>query len=176
MLFYALQDYVGEDKLDAMLKQFLFDKGFQQPPYTTSREFMDALGKALGPKWQPMLNDFFWKITLFDNRMTSADAKKLPNGKYQVTMKVHAGKVHVDGKGKETPGTVDFPIEIGVFAAPAGSGKEGKPLYLKKQMVKDGDSTITAVVDGKPAQAGIDPYNELIDKVSSDNRRAVTLP
>ena len=176
MVFYALQDYVGEDKLDAMLKQFLIDKGFQQPPYTTSREFMDALGKALGPKWQPMLNDFFWKITLFDNRMTDATAKKLPNGKYQVTMKVHAGKAYVDGKGKETPGKVDFPIEIGVFAAPAGSGKEGKPLYLKKQMVKDGDSTITAVVDGKPAQAGIDPYNELIDKVSSDNRRAVTLP
>jgi hypothetical protein len=41
-------------------------------------------------------------------------------------------------------------------------------------MVKDGDSTITVTVDGKPAQAGIDPYNELIDKVSSDNRRAVT--
>ncbi len=175
MVFYALQDYVGEDKLDAMLKQFLIDKGFQQPPYTDSQEFMDALGKAVGPKWQPMLNDFFWKITLFDNRMVSATAKKMPDGKYQVTMKVHAGKVYVDGKGKETPGRIDFPIDIGVFAASPGDGKDGKPLYLEKQMVKDGDSTITVTVDGKPAQAGIDPYNELIDKVSSDNRRAVTL-
>ena len=175
MVFYALQDYVGEDKLDAMLKQFLIDKGFQQPPYTDSKEFMDALSKALGPKWQPMLDDFFWKITLFDNRITDATAKKLPDGKYQVTMKVHAGKVYVDGKGKETPGKIDFPIEIGVFSASPGDGKDGKPLYLEKQMVKDGDSTITVTVDGKPAQAGIDPYNELIDKVSSDNRRAVTV-
>jgi ABC-2 type transport system permease protein len=175
LIFYALQDYVGEDKLDAMLKQFLIDKGFQQPPYTTSREFMEALGKALGPKWQPMLDDFFWKITLFDNRMVSATAKKLPDGKYQVTMKVHAGKVYVDGKGRETPGKIDFPIEIGVFGASPGAGKDGKPLYLQKQLVKDGDSTITVTVDGKPAQAGIDPYNELIDKVSTDNRRAVTL-
>ncbi|TAL97574.1 MAG: hypothetical protein EPN71_08745, partial [Rhodanobacter sp.] len=176
MIFYALQDYVGEDKLDAMLKQFLLDKGFQQPPYTDSQEFMDALGKALGPKWQPMLDDFFWKITLFDNRMISASAKKLPDGKYQVTMKVHAGKVYVDGKGKETPGKIDFPIEIGVFAASPGAGKDGKPLYLKKQLVKDGDSTLTVTVEGKPAQAGIDPYNELIDKVSRDNRRPITLP
>ncbi|MEO8779324.1 MAG: M1 family aminopeptidase, partial [Rhodanobacter sp.] len=175
LIFYALQDYVGEDKLDAMLKQFLIDKGFQQPPYTDSQEFMDALSKALGPTWQPMLNDFFWKITLFDNRMISATAKKLPNGKYAVTMKVHAGKVYVDGKGKETAGKIDFPIEIGVFAASPAAGKDGKPLYLKKQTVANGDSTITVVVDGKPAQAGIDPYNELIDKVSSDNRHAISL-
>ncbi|HUH29955.1 MAG TPA: M1 family aminopeptidase, partial [Rhodanobacter sp.] len=175
LIFYALQDYVGADKLDAMLKQFLLDKGFQQPPYTDSQEFMDALGKALGPQWQPMLNDFFWKITLFDNRMVAATARKLPDGKYAVTMQVHAGKVYVDGKGKETPGKIDLPIEIGVFAAAPGKGQDGKPLYLKKQLVRDGDNTITVTVDGKPAQAGIDPYNKLIDKVSSDNLRAVTL-
>jgi Aminopeptidase N len=174
LVFYALQDYIGEDKLDAMLRQFLIDKGFQQPPYTTSQEFMDALAKAAGPKWQPLLDDLFWKITLFDNRMTEATAKKLPDGKYEVTMKVHAGKVYVDGTGKETDATPDIPIDIGVFAAPA-DGKDGKPLYLKKQMVANGDSTITVTVDGKPFNAGIDPYNELIDRVSSDNRRPVTL-
>ncbi|OOG43288.1 M1 family aminopeptidase [Rhodanobacter sp. C05] len=174
LVFYALQDYIGEDKLDAMLKQFLLDKGFQQPPYTTSQEFMDALAKAVGPKWQPLLDDFFWKITLFDNRITEATAKKLPDGKYEVTMKVHAGKVYVDGTGKETDATPDIPIDIGVFAAPA-DGKDGKPLYLKEQMVANGDSTITVTVDSKPFDAGIDPYNELIDRVSSDNRRPVTL-
>jgi hypothetical protein len=176
VIFYALQDYIGEHTLDAVLKQFLLDKGFQQPPYTTSQEFMDALAKGTDPKWKGLLDDFFWKITLFDNRITDATAKKLANGKYEVTMKVHAGKVHVDGTGKETEATPDIPIDIGVFAAPADAGKDGKPLYLQKQLVKDGDSTITVTVDSLPAQAGIDPYNELIDKVSSDNRRAVTLP
>jgi hypothetical protein len=175
LVFYALQDYVGESTLNAMLKQFLIDKGFQQPPYTTSREFMDALGKALGPKWQPLLDDLFWKITLFDNRITGATAKKLPDGKYEVTLKVHAGKVHVDGTGKETVAKPDIPIEIGVFAAAKGAGRDGKPLYLEKRLLPDGDSTVTATVDAKPALAGIDPYNELIDKVSSDNRRAVTV-
>ncbi|OOG59549.1 M1 family aminopeptidase [Rhodanobacter sp. C03] len=174
LVFYALQDYIGEKNLDAMLKQFLIDKGFQQPPYTTSQEFMDALAKAAGPKWQPLLDDFFWKITLFDNRVTEATAKKLPDGKYEVTMKVHAGKVYVDGTGKETDAMPDIPIDIGVFAAPV-DGKDGKPLYLKKQMVANGDSTITVTVDSKPFDAGIDPYNELIDRVSSDNRRPVTL-
>ena len=175
LIFYALQDYVGTGKLNAMLKQFLIDKGFQQPPYTTSQEFMDAMSKAFGPRWQPLLNDFFWKITLFDNRITDARATKLADGKYAVTMKVHAGKFYVDGTGKETVAKPDIPIDIGVFAAPV-DGKDGAPLYLQKRLLPNGDSTLTVTVSGKPAQAGIDPYNELIDKVSSDNRRAVTLP
>ena len=175
LVFYALQDYLGEDALDAMLKQFLLDKGFQQPPYTDSQEFMDALSKAAGPKWQSLLDDLFWKITLFDNRTLSATAKKLPDGRYAVTMKVHASKVYVDGSGRETAGTPDIPINIGVFAAPAAPGRDGKPLYLEKRMLPAGDSTISVTVDGKPFDAGIDPYNELIDKVPGDNRRPVML-
>lgn len=176
LVFYALQDYLGEGTLNAMLKQFLFDKGFQQPPYTTSREFMDALAKAVDPKWAGLLDDFFWKITLFDNRLIDASAKPLPGGRYEVTLQVHAGKVYVDGTGKETAAKPDIPIEIGVFAASPGDGRDGKPLYLEKRLLPDGDSTLTVTVDGRPALAGIDPYNELIDKVSSDNRRAVTVP
>jgi len=175
LIFYALQDYVGEDKLDAILKQYLLDKGFQQPPYTTSKEFVAALSAALGPKWQPLLDDFFWKITLFDNRMLDASAKQLPDGRYEVTMKVHAGMAWADGKGKETQAAPNIPIAIGVFAAASGDGKDGKPLYLEKRMLPDGDSTITVTVDGKPAITGIDPYNELIDRVPDDNRKPVTL-
>lgn len=175
LVFYALQDYIGEDTLDNMLKQFLLDKGFQQPPYTTSKEFMSALGSAIDPKWKPLLDDLFWNITLFDNRTTEATAKKLPNGKYEVTMKVHAGKVYVDGTGKETDAPPDTPIEIGIFAAPAHAGLDGKPLYLQKRMLPGGDSTITVTVDSRPFDAGIDPYNELIDRVSGDNRKPVTV-
>ncbi|MDW2980213.1 M1 family aminopeptidase [Rhodanobacter sp. KK11] len=175
LVFYALQDYLGEGKLDAMLKQFLLDKGFQQPPYTTSQEFMDALGKAVDPQWQPLLDDLFWKITLFDNRITEARAKKLPGGRYEVTLKVHASKVYVDGTGRETAAKPDIPIEVGVFAASTGDGRDGKPLYLQKRLLPDGDSTLTVTVDGKPAVAGVDPFNELIDRVSGDNRRAVTI-
>jgi len=176
LVFYALQDYVGEDKLDAMLKQFLLDKGFQQPPYTDSQEFMDALAKALGPSWQPMLDDFFWKIALFDNRVVAADAKRLADGRYEVTLKVHAGMIYADGKGREKSAVPNIPIEIGVFAASPGDGLDGKPLYLAKRTLPEGDSTLTITVDGKPAMAGIDPYNELIDRVPTDNRMAVKLP
>jgi hypothetical protein len=41
--------------------------------------------------------------------------------------------------------------------------------------VQEGDSTLTVTVDGVPHEAGIDPFNELVDRVSDDNRARVTL-
>jgi hypothetical protein len=130
-----------------------------------------------GPQYQGLITDFFDKITLFDDRMISATAKNLADGKYAVTLHVHAAKYYADGKGKETRATVDIPIEIGVFAkAKDGDEQDEQPLFLQKYPVKDGDSTITLTVDGKPYEAGIDPFNELVDRVSDDNRAQITIP
>lgn len=41
--------------------------------------------------------------------------------------------------------------------------------------IRLGDSVITLTVDGKPYEAGIDPFNELVDRVSNDNRAPVTI-
>jgi hypothetical protein len=176
LVFYALQDYVGEDTVNGVLRQFLHDKAFQAPPYTTSQEFVDALKRGVDPKWHGLIDDLFWKITFFDNRITDATATKLADGRYRVTMTVHAGKSYVDDAGKESEAVPDIPVDIGVFAASPRKGVDGKPLYLEKRLLPKGDSTVTVVVDGKPAEAGVDPYNELIDRISSDNRRAVSLP
>ena len=160
---------------DPLLRQFLHDKAFQAPPYTTSQEFVDALKRGVDPKWHGLIDDLFWKITFFDNRLTEASARKLPDGRYQVTMQVHADKSYVDGTGKEVAAVPDVPLDIGVFAAAPRNGVDGKPLYLAKRVLPKGDSTITVVVDAKPAEAGVDPYNELIDRIPADNRHAVSL-
>ncbi len=177
VIFYALQDYIGEDKVNAALRTWLDRVKFQQPPYTDTRELIADIRAEAGPQYQGLITDFFDKITLFDDRMVSATAKKLPDGQYEVTMHVHATKYHADGNGSETRAKVDIPIEIGVFAKAAdGEEQDEKPLYLAKMPVADGDSTITVTVDGKPYEAGIDPFNELVDRVSDDNRAPVTLP
>ena len=176
VIFYALADYIGEDKVNAALRTWLGKVKFQQPPYTDTRELIADLRAQAGPQYQDLITDFIDKITLFDNRMVSATAKKLPDGKYEVTLHVHAGKYYADGKGKETRAKLDIPVELGVFAqAKDGEEQDEKPLYLAKMPVKDGDSTLTVTVDGKPYEAGIDPFNELVDRVSDDNRAQVTL-
>lgn len=176
VIFYALQDYIGEDKVNAALRTWLDKVKFQQPPYTDTRDLLADIRAQAGPEYQNLITDFFDKITLFDDRMVKATAKKLPDGKYEVTMHVHAAKYYADGKGNQTRAKLDIPIEVGVFAkAKDGEEQDEQPLYLAKYPVKDGDSTIVVTVDGKPYEAGIDPFNELVDRVSSDNRAPVTI-
>jgi aminopeptidase N len=176
LVMYALKDYIGEDVVDRTLARYDREKAFQQPPYTITTEFLDDLRQEADPRWRPLIDDLFTKITVFDNRVTEASAKKRADGKYDVTLKVHAQKTYADGQGKTTAAKIDTPIEIGVFAR-AADGKEAhqKILHLEKHAVEDGDSTITVTVDSEPYEAGIDPYNKLIDRVSDDNRMKITV-
>jgi ABC-2 type transport system permease protein len=91
-------------------------------------------------------------------------------------MRVHAAKLYADGTGKETPSHIDAPIDIGIFSRGAdGTESTEKVLYLSKRSLPDGDSSLTVTVDSVPYQAGIDPYNKLIDRVPDDNRMKVTV-
>ena len=176
VVMYSLKDYLGEDVVDRTLARYDHETAYQQPPYTTTKDFLADLREEAGPKWSPLIADLFEKITIFDNRVTEATAKKRPDGKYDVTLKLHAAKIYVDGVGKETPAKLVEPIDIGVFAkSPDGNEDHEKALYLQKRTMADGDSSITITVDSEPYEAGIDPYNKLVDRVSDDNRMRVSL-
>ncbi len=176
LVFYRLREEMGEAALNRALKRFLQDKGYQQPPYTTSRELLGYLRAEAPADRQQLLTDLFEKITLYDNRLETASAKKRADGRYDVTLKLHATKVHADGQGKETPATLDDWIEIGVFAnAPSGKERDQKVLYLQRQHITEAAPTITVTVGGKPDEAGFDPYNKLIDRDSDDNRKKVSM-
>jgi ABC-2 type transport system permease protein len=176
LVWYALRDAIGEQTLNAILKRFLEDKGFQQPPYTTSRELLAYLREGTDPKHHALIEDLFEKIVFFDNRVTAATARKREDGKYVVTLDLHSLKQEAAGKGEEKDMKLDDEIDVGVFARPE-SGKEADEtvLYLRKHRFTGARTTLELVVDGLPFDAGIDPYNKLIDRVPDDNRKAVTV-
>jgi len=55
-------------------------------------------------------------------------------------------------------------------------GADGVPLWIEKKKIARGETTFTATVAGKPARAGIDPLNKLIDRRPKDNTVAVEMP
>ena len=176
LVFYRLREEIGEQAVNRALQRFLQDKGYQQPPYTTSRELLGYLRAEAPADRQQLLTDLFEKITLYDNRLETASATKRADGRYDVTLKLHAAKVHADGQGKETPATLDDWVEIGVFAnAPSGKERDQKVLYLQRHHITAAEPTITVTVDAKPDEAGFDPYNKLIDRDSDDNRKKVSM-
>ncbi|MDR7048224.1 ABC-type transport system involved in multi-copper enzyme maturation permease subunit [Duganella sp. 3397] len=174
LVFYRLRDEIGEDAVNRALKRFLQDKGYQQAPYTTSRELLEYLRAEAPQDKHALITDLFEKIVLYDNRVTEASAKKRPDGQWDVTLKLHLAKLEADGKGKETPRAYDEPVEIGIFArAPGAKEADEKVLYLEKRLLRGSDPVLTVTVKDKPFEVGIDPYNKMIDRVPGDNRKEV---
>ena len=176
LVFYRLREEMGEDALNRALKRFLQDKGYQQPPYATSAELVQYIREEAGPEHQQLITDLFEKISFFDNRVEEATATRRADGKFAVTLDLHAAKLYADGEGNETPGTMDDWVEVGVFGeSPTGEEADQPVLYLERHHVSDEEPEITVVVDSEPYEAGFDPYNKLIDRVSADNRKRVDI-
>jgi hypothetical protein len=137
---------------------------------------MDDHYAGTDPKLHPMNRDLFERIVFWENRATDATAVKRADGKYVVTLKVSSTKHVADGKGKVADEPMDEWVDVGVFArAPDGKEDDEKVLYLQKARVTRPEATFTIVVDQAPYEAGIDPYNKLVDTDSDDNRRQVVL-
>jgi hypothetical protein len=163
VVFYALQDYIGEDTLNRALRTYLQSVTYQEPPYTTALELEARLREATPPQYAYLIDDMFDSITLYDNRAVEATYREVSKGKHEVRLKVKARKVKADGFGMEREVPLADWIDIGVFDA------QKKPLYLAKHKIDKHETEFTLTVDGVPNTAGIDPWNKLVDRNPDDN-------
>jgi ABC-2 type transport system permease protein len=185
-IMYTLADFIGEDKIDRALSNFLMQYRYANAtnqvdgadsshgadqPYPDTRMLVEALMAQTPPEYRYLVDDGFNRIVLYDNKALSAVSEKTPDGKYKVTLQVQARKVQADGNGVESPMPLADYIEIGVFN---GKKDEEKPLYMRKEKLTQERNTFTIVVDQQPTRAGIDPYNKLIDRIADDNMIDVT--
>lgn len=176
LIFYRLREEIGEEALNRALKRFLQDKGFQEAPFTTSAELLQYIRAETPPEKQSLITDMFEKIVFYDNRVTEASAVKRADGQWDVTFKLHLAKMEADGKGTEKARVYDEPVEIGVFArAPGAKEKDEKVLLIEKRVLSGATPSVTVTVREKPFEVGVDPYNKMIDRVASDNRKEVSI-
>jgi len=193
MVLYALSDYIGEEKMNGAIKKFINKVKFQEPPYTTSIEFVNHLKEATPDSLQYVIKDMFETITLYKNRITDSKVTELENGTYQVDIEFEVAKYRNNEKGKRYYGekvgdTLSYKtdkmkkpilsvpladyIDVGIFTEEEVQGKmKEKVLYLKKHKITAINNKLTIIVEEKPMEVGVDPYNKLIDTQSDDNRR-----
>jgi ABC-2 type transport system permease protein len=176
-IMYTLADYIGEDKVNLALHNFLKQYGYanaadsQSVPYPDTRELVEALRAQTPPELQYLIDDGFESIVLYDNKVLAATVTPTADHKFKVTLDVQARKVKADGNGNESPLPLNDFIDIGVFS---GKKDEEKPLYLKKERFSEEHRTFEIIVDEMPTRAGIDPYNKLVDRIADDNLIDVT--
>ncbi|MEO9483589.1 MAG: M1 family aminopeptidase [Ekhidna sp.] len=196
LVLYALSDYLGESVFNKAMSQYIDSVAFQEPPYTTSIEYLGFVKRATPDSLVYLVEDMLETITLYNNKVTEATYKELPDGKYEVRLEALVSKYRADEKGEriftdangdslsyQVEGRrkplISLPlndwVEVGVFIEKEVDGKMKEvPLYLKKQKFNQINNEIKVIVDEKPTSVGIDPYYKLIDVVSNDNRSSPT--
>ncbi|MDX2285407.1 MAG: M1 family aminopeptidase [Bacteroidia bacterium] len=171
VIMYALQDYIGEDSLNAALKRYVAQVRFQEPPYTTTREWRRYVDAVTPDSVKHVLRDWFDEITLYDLKTDSVRVDSA-GGAYKVILTYEAKKFRDDGRGEETEVPVEDYVDVGIFAREKTDGEwKPVPLYFRKHKLSSGVNTLEIPVDRKPYEAGIDPYNKLIDRKPDDNTR-----
>lgn len=161
---YTLREQIGTAAVNGALRRFLEKYRGSGPPYPTSLDLYAELRAVTPPSLYPLLTDLFETITLWDLKTQSATTRRLPDGKYEVTLEVLAQKLRADGIGVETTTPMNDLIEVGVFAP----GKDD-PFYLARHRIRTGKQTLRIIVPQEPSRAGVDPYGKLIERERGDN-------
>lgn len=174
VIMYALKDYMGEERLNRAIASYVSKVAFQQPPFTTTVEFLDEIRRALPTGSERLIEDLFESITLFDNKAAAATFAEQPDGTFLVRFEAEAKKLRADGEGAETEIPIDDWIDIAVFGEEERDGKiEEKVLFFEKRRITADRIAFELVVDERPVRAGIDPHNKLVDRNADDNVRPV---
>ena len=173
LIFYRLREEIGEENLNRALANFIRDKAWQKPPYTTTLEMLDYIRAQSPADKHAVIDELFAKIIFYDNRVLSASVTPR-DGKYDVAIEYEAAKSESDGMGRQSNLPVDDWIDVAVFARGADEKERNeKPLYLQRQHITQARGTIKVTVDAAPYEVGFDPYNKLIDRIPDDNRKTV---
>lgn len=172
---YYLAEMIGEERINASLKEILEVYAYQGPPYPSSHVLVDRLKKQTPEELQYLITDLFEDITIFANRTLQATATKQADGKYLVEVEVECIKYKADAKGAETETDMNDWMEIGAFGKPAYGKRYGELLHRERKQLTAGTHKLSFVVDEEPYQAGIDPRNLMIDRMPDDNLMRITL-
>jgi len=193
---YAISDYMGEDNLNTALSEYVSNVAFQEPPYTTSLEFVDLMKRHMPDSLDYVITDMLETITLFDNKVDSAYVSKTEDGRYQVDFVVKAQKYRVVKTEKEDKKEVESAegavkisfqtkdrkddkqyidlndwIDLAIFIE--DENKEEQEILFKKVHITEKENKFSFIVDKKPHSVGIDPYHKLIDRKTSDNTEKI---
>lgn len=176
---YALQDYIGEDRVNLALRNFIRDWNSydgllktKTERYPTTRDLLRYFREVTPDNLQYIIVDLFETVTLYENKTTKGVYEELSKNKYEVNLTVDVTKYRIDNKGIEKSISTQDWIDIGIY----GEGSDGKEelIYLEKHKITDQITQLEILVNKKPVKAGIDPLSKLIDRKIENNLQMLT--
>ena len=166
LVLYALQDYIGEEKVNTALKAFLSAYKYKSI-YPTTLDFIRFLEPMIPSALQYLLTDWFKEITLYDYKLNKAIYTAIENNKYQVDIAIDASKIKIDSLGVESKNAPYNWVDIAIYST------DHKIQYSKRVLFNKENMNFSFEVDRIPTKVVIDPKRLLIEKVINDNMKII---
>jgi ABC-2 type transport system permease protein len=172
MVMYYLKEMIGEENVNQALRSLIDMYSYQEPPYPTSASAVRAFRDVTPDSLQYLIDDLFETMTFFSNTVVSADYTQ-DGEEYIVTLTTLTEKFRADSLGVLIPMPLNDYIDIGIFARSEQGLRLGKPLLMERVHITQKENTFIRRVAAEPHEAGIDPWNYLIDRQPETNIRRV---
>jgi hypothetical protein len=109
-----------------------------------------------------LIDQWTREIVLYDLRVDAVRARRRADGRYDVIVRIAAGKSRAEGQGNEQPLPFNEPIEIAVAT-------DMKVLDSRRHALRRGMNEIGITVDSRPSLVTVDPWITRIDRNPADN-------
>jgi hypothetical protein len=177
VVMFGLKGYIGEDKVNAALKEVVDTYKYQEAPYINSPEFLECLYKQVPDSLLGFAHELFEDIVLYNNSVKDLEVTQTSDSLYSVDLVLESHKVRADSIGNETEITMSDWVEVLVFSERFVNGEKEKIIanpHNRWFKLQSGENKIKLTVDKKPVEAGVDPLFKLLDKTVYNNTKSVT--
>ncbi len=151
VVLLGIRDLLGQDTLDRAIRALM------QERRPTSLDLVRHLNAVADAGQRALIDQWMKEIVLYNLRVETARASRRADGRYDVVVRIDAGKVRTDARGVETPVALDEPIEI-AFASDA------RVLDSRRHRLRSGVNEIRLVLDAQPELVTVDPWITRIDR------------
>lgn len=158
--FNTLSHYLGEKKMNDILKSFLEAYPSKIEIYPTSLDFLKILKQETPEKLQYLITDMFETITFYDSKINSASIKQNEKG-FEVSLDYTINKY--GHQTIEEPLPLNDFIEIGLYDS------NNKLKELKQVRIQKANNIMVFNTKEKPSKIVIDPNFLTIDKQIENN-------
>lgn len=150
LAMYRLKETLGEERVNAALRRALAANA------SRAEELVRELSVNATPDEMQLIHTCLKEVVTYSLGVSIVSCEPV-KGKFRLVLKVTTLR---------NGGAANDLLPIGIFAAPAPLGK---PVYERMHHFTGKASTLTLLLDQKPAAAAIDPYGYIPDGNPDDN-------
>ncbi|MBB6324560.1 ABC-2 type transport system permease protein [Algoriphagus iocasae] len=159
--FNTLQYYVGEEKLNKVLYDFLLEYRFRTDQYPTSLDLIAYLKSSLPHQFHYIIYDMMETVTFYDNKIS--DIKELPNNQLEISYSMQ----RMDSSPENEQDASEVFLTFGQYDA------DGNLLHLEKVKARTGENRTTFYKKEGATSILLDPFLHFIEMNIENNRKYI---